>query len=56
LGSQRAFVAAVASALAGKLPADGVFKVTVTVSGQTVVVTGKVVDGAVKISNFWIPK
>ena len=33
---------------------DGVFRTTIMVGGQTVVVTGQVANGVISISNFWV--
>ena len=34
---------------------SGVFETTVTVAGQDVIVTGRVMEGMARISNFYIP-
>ena len=42
-------------ALAESQGLSGIFKTTVQVGGQDLVVTGKVIDGVVHIGTFWPP-
>jgi hypothetical protein len=58
LGSESAVVENVALRVAGiqNLPtnAQGVFSVIVSIGGQVVQVTGRVINGTTYISNFWV--
>ena len=60
LGGRENVVEAVAGRLASlqNLPtnAQGVFRVLVNVGGQIVEVTGRVIQGTIYISDFWIPR
>jgi len=43
------------SGVKGLTPASGTFQIPVTISGQTVVVRGAVVDGVVKLGTAFTP-
>lgn len=59
LGSRANVVNAVANRLAflQSIPTDsrGVYNVFISVGGTTVQVTGRIIDGTIYISNFWVP-
>jgi len=54
-GSREAVVEQMLSGVKGLTPASGTFQIPVTISGQTVVVRGAVVDGVVKLGTAFTP-
>jgi hypothetical protein len=54
-GSREAVVQQMLSGVKGLTPAAGTFEIPVTISGQTVVVRGAVVDGVVKLGTAFTP-
>jgi len=55
LGGREAVVEQMLSGVKGLTPASGTFEIPVTISGQTVVVRGAVVNGVVKLGTAFTP-
>lgn len=54
-GGRREAVQAVLNSANGQLPSSGVFNTVINAGGHNVTITGIVQNGAIKLSNMWIP-